>query len=120
MDPFVDFFDPLPIAVLFAAFIAAGLVFTFWLEALVHRRGPSETRERVSNSAAVMIQVLAVFYAVLVAFVIVSERGAITEANDHVARKQRRCRRCTTTSAGSHPTPASTSGPRSSPTTGRC
>ena len=87
MDAFVDFFDPLPIAVLFAAFIAAGLVFTFGLEALVHRRVPSETRERVSNSTAVMIQVLAVFYAVLVAFVIVSERGAITEANDHVAEE---------------------------------
>jgi protein-S-isoprenylcysteine O-methyltransferase Ste14 len=87
VDAFVDFFDPLPIAVLFAVFIAAGLLFTFGLEAVVHRRVPSETRERVSNSTAVMIQVLAVFYAVLVAFVIVSERGAITEANDHVAEE---------------------------------
>jgi len=87
MDAFVDFFDPLPIAVLFAAFIAVGLAFTFGLEALVHRSVPSETRERVSNSTAVMIQVLAVFYAVLVAFVIVGERGAITEANDHVAEE---------------------------------
>jgi uncharacterized membrane protein len=87
VDAFVDFFDPLPIAVLFAAFIAAGLAFTFGLEALVYRRVPPETRERVSNSTAVMIQVLAVFYAVLVAFVIVGERGAITEANDHVAEE---------------------------------
>src|SRR5262252_9118192 len=87
MDAFVDFFDPLSIAVLFGVFIAAGLAFTFGLEVVVHRRVPAETRERVSNSTAVMIQVLAVFYAVLVAFVIVSERSAITDANDHVAQE---------------------------------
>jgi hypothetical protein len=39
----------------------------------------------VSTSTSVMIQVLAVFYSVLVAFVIVGERSAISEANDHVA-----------------------------------
>jgi hypothetical protein len=32
-----------------------------------------------------MIQVLAVFYSVLIAFVIVGERSAISEANDYVA-----------------------------------
>jgi hypothetical protein len=37
MDAFIDLFDPLPIAVLFAIFIAGGLVFIFGLEALVHR-----------------------------------------------------------------------------------
>ena len=85
MDAFIDLFDPLPIAVLFAIFIAGGLVFIFGLEALVHRWLRSETRERVSTSTSVMIQVLAVFYSVLIAFVIVGERSAISEANDHVA-----------------------------------
>ena len=85
MDAFIDLFDPLPIAALFAIFIAAGLAFIFGLEALVHRWLRSETRERVSTSTSVMIQVLAVFYSVLIAFVIVGERSAISEANDHVA-----------------------------------
>jgi hypothetical protein len=71
--------------VLFAIFIVAGLVFIFGLEALVHRWLRSETRERVSTSTSVMIQVLAVFYSVLIAFVIEGERSAISEANDHVA-----------------------------------
>ena len=84
MDAFIDFFDPLPIAVLFGVFIAVGLAVIFGLEALVHRRLRPATRERVSNSTAVMIQVLAVFYSVLVAFVIIGERSAISEANDHV------------------------------------
>jgi Protein of unknown function (DUF4239) len=85
VDGFIDLFDPLPIAVLFAVFIAAGLAFIFGLEMLVHRFLRSETRERVSSSTSVMIQVLAVFYSVLVAFVIVGERSAISEANDHIA-----------------------------------
>lgn len=61
MDTFIDLFDPLPIAVLFALFIAGGLLFIFGLEVLVDRRVPSETRERVSGSTSVMIQVLVVF-----------------------------------------------------------
>jgi len=32
MDAFIDLFDPLPIAVLFAIFITAGLIFIFGLE----------------------------------------------------------------------------------------
>jgi Protein of unknown function (DUF4239) len=87
MDAFIDLFDPVPVPVLFAVFIAASLLFVFGLEALVHRRVPKETRERTSTSTAVMIQVLAVFYSVLVAFVIVGERGAITEANDHISQE---------------------------------
>lgn len=85
MDSFIELFDPFPMAALFAVFIAAGLLFVFGLEALVHRRVHPDTRERVSTSTAVMIQVLAVFYSVLVAFVIIGERGAISEANDHVS-----------------------------------
>lgn len=66
-------------------FIAAALLFVFGLEAVVYRGFPKETRERTSTSTAVMIQVLAVFYSVLVAFVIVGERNAIGEANDHIS-----------------------------------
>jgi Protein of unknown function (DUF4239) len=84
---FIDFFDPWPIAALFAVFIAAGLAFIFGLEAVVHRAMRSDTRERVSGSTSVMIQVLAVFYSVLIAFVIVGERSAIGEANDQVAQE---------------------------------
>jgi lysylphosphatidylglycerol synthetase-like protein (DUF2156 family) len=87
MDTFVDLVDPLPVPVLFAVFVAACLLFVFGLEALVHRRVPKETRERTSTSTAVMIQVLAVFYSVLVAFVIVGERSAISEANDHISQE---------------------------------
>jgi hypothetical protein len=87
MDTFVDLFDPLPVPVLFVVFVAGGLLFVFGLEALVHRRVPKETRERTSTSTAVMIQVLAVFYSVLVAFVIVGERSAIAEANDHISEE---------------------------------
>ena len=87
MDGFIDLFDPMPIAALFAVFIAGGVVLIFGLESLVHRWLPSETRERVSSSTSVMIQVLAVFYSVLIAFVIVGERSAISEANDHVAQE---------------------------------
>jgi hypothetical protein len=85
LDNFIELFDSFPIAALFAVYIAAGLLFVFGLEALVHRRVHPDIRERVSTSTAVMIQVLAVFYSVLVAFVILGERGAISEANDHVA-----------------------------------
>jgi hypothetical protein len=56
MDAFIDLFDPLTIAALFAIFITAGLVFIFGLEALVHRWLRSETRERVSTSTSVMIR----------------------------------------------------------------
>ncbi len=84
MDRFLRAFDSLPMPVLFAVYIAAGLAFMFGLEYTVHHRYPAETRERVSASTAVMIQVLAVFYSVLVAFVIVGERSAITDANAHV------------------------------------
>jgi len=85
LDSFIELFDSFPTPALFAVFIAAGVLFVFGLEALVHRRVHPEVRERLSTSTAVMIQVLAVFYSVLVAFVIVGERSAISEANDHVA-----------------------------------
>jgi hypothetical protein len=84
VDRFLRALDALPMPALFALYIAAGLALMFALEYVVHHRYPAETRERVSASTAVMIQVLAVFYSVLVAFVIVGERSAITDANSHV------------------------------------
>jgi hypothetical protein len=85
VDTFIELFDPLPMPALFAVFIAAGLLFVFALEFVVHRHVHPDVRERVSTSTAVMIQVLAVFYSVLVAFVIVGERSAIGSANDHIS-----------------------------------
>ena len=84
MDAFIERFDFLPMPALSAVFIAVGLAFTFGLEYLVHHRFHPEIRERVSTSTAVMIQVLAVFYSVLVAFVIVGERSSTSEATAHV------------------------------------
>src|SRR5260370_38502438 len=44
-----------------------------------------DVREGVSESPAVVVQVLAVFYSGLVAFVIVGERNAISDANDNIS-----------------------------------
>jgi hypothetical protein len=87
MDAFIEFFDPLSMPLLFLVFGAAGLAFVLALEFIVHRRMRPETRERVSTSTSVMIQVLAVFYSVLVAFVIVGERSAISDADDHISNE---------------------------------
>lgn len=84
MDAFIERFDFLPMPALGAVFIAAGLALTFGLEYLVHHRVHPEIRERVSTSTAVMIQVFAVFYSVLVAFVIVGERSSASDAATHV------------------------------------
>jgi hypothetical protein len=87
VDTFIERFDFLPMPALGAVFIAVGLAFTFGLEYLVHHRVHPDIRERVSTSTAVMIQVLAVFYSVLVAFVIVGERTATSDATAHVTRE---------------------------------
>ncbi len=84
MNAFIERFDFLPMPALCAVFIAVGLAFTFGLEWIVHRRMDPDTRERVSTSTAVVIQVMAVFYSVLVAFVIVGERSATSDATAHV------------------------------------
>src|SRR5436190_409832 len=78
MDAFIELFDPLSMPLLFLVFGAAGLAFVFVLEFIVHKRMRPDVRERVSESTAVMIQVLAVFYSVLVAFVIVYDVSVLT------------------------------------------
>jgi len=85
MDAFIELFDPLSMPLLFLVFGAAGLAFVFGIEFVVHRRLHPDMRERVSTSTAVMVQVLAVFYSILVAFVIVGERNAISDANDNIS-----------------------------------
>jgi cytochrome bd-type quinol oxidase subunit 2 len=84
VDAFIEWFDFLSMPALSAVFIAVGLAFTFGLEYVVHHRYHSDVRERVSTSTSVMIQVLAVFYSVLVAFVIVGERSSTKDATQHV------------------------------------
>ncbi|HMG27846.1 MAG TPA: DUF4239 domain-containing protein [Acidimicrobiia bacterium] len=85
MDTFIELFDPLSMLLLFLVWGAAGLVFVFGIEFVVRRRLHPDLREQISTSTAVMIQVLAVFYSVLVAFVIVGERNAISDANDNIS-----------------------------------
>src|SRR5437763_16534063 len=85
MDAFIELFDPLSMPLLFLVFGAAGLAFVFVLEFIVHKRMRPDVRERVSESTAVMIQVLAVFYSVLVAFVIVGKCNSIRDANDNIS-----------------------------------
>ena len=97
MDAFIELFDPLSMPLLFLVFGAAGLAFVFVREFIVHRRMRPDVRERVSESTAVMIQVLAVFYSVLVAFVIVGERSAISDANDNISAEGSRWPGCSTT-----------------------
>jgi drug/metabolite transporter (DMT)-like permease len=85
MDAFIELFDPLSMPLLFLVWGAAGVVFVFGIEFVVQRRVHPDVRERVSTTTAVVIQVLAVFYSVLVAFVIVGERSAISDANDNIS-----------------------------------
>ena len=85
MDAFIELFDPLSMPLLFLVFGAVGLAFVFAMEFVVYRRVHPDVRERASTSTAVVIQVLAVFYSILVAFVIVQERSAITDANDNIS-----------------------------------
>lgn len=87
MDAFIELFDPLSMPQLFLVWGAAGLAFVFAIELYIRHRLHPDLREQISSSTAVMIQVLAVFYSVLVAFVIVGERGAISDANDNISNE---------------------------------
>ncbi len=87
MDAFIELFDPLSMLLLFLVWGVAGLAIVFAIELLVRHRLHPDLREQISSSTAVMIQVLAVFYSVLVAFVIVGERSAISDANDNISNE---------------------------------
>jgi hypothetical protein len=72
---------------LFVTFAAIGIGFNLALDAVMRRFVSPEVRDRCGSTAAVTVQVLATIYAVLVAFVIVTEYSELREANDQVAAK---------------------------------
>jgi hypothetical protein len=80
-----DRLDSWPVWLLFGVFIVGGVTLTLVAAVIVHARVPPEKRERAGASTAAMIQVLAVFYAVLVAFMIVDEWSAFSDASGHVS-----------------------------------
>jgi Protein of unknown function (DUF4239) len=72
---------------LFVTFAAIGVGFNLALDGVMRRFVSPEVRGRCGPTAAVIVQVLATIYAVLVAFVIVTEYSELREANDEVATK---------------------------------
>jgi Protein of unknown function (DUF4239) len=82
--PFVGFANG---TFLFLTFAAVAVTFNLALDALMRRLVTPEVRHRAGPTAAVTVQVLATIYAVLVAFVIVSEYSQLRSANEQVAAK---------------------------------
>jgi Protein of unknown function (DUF4239) len=74
-------------ALLFVTFAAVGIAFNLALDAVMRRFVSPDVRGRCGPTAAVIVQVLATIYAVLVAFVIVTEYNQLRSANDQVANK---------------------------------
>jgi hypothetical protein len=74
-------------ALLFVTFAVVGVGFNIALDAVMRRFVSPDVRGRCGPTAAVTVQVLATIYAVLVAFVIVSEYDQLRSANDQVATK---------------------------------
>jgi hypothetical protein len=72
---------------LFLTFAVVGVGFNLALDVVMRRFVSPEVRGRAGPTAAVTVQVLATIYAVLVAFVIVSEYDQLRGANDQVATK---------------------------------
>jgi Protein of unknown function (DUF4239) len=72
---------------LFVTFAVIGVGFNLAVDGLMRRFVTPEVRGRASPTAAVTVQVIATIYAVLVAFVIVSEYSQLRSANDQVASK---------------------------------
>jgi hypothetical protein len=74
-------------AVLFVTFAALGILLVIGIDGLMRRVVPPDVRGRAGSTAAVIVQVLATIYAVLVAFVIVTEYQHLQSTNDQVAAK---------------------------------
>jgi Protein of unknown function (DUF4239) len=74
-------------ALLFLTFAVVGVGFNLAVDGVMRRFVTPEVRGRASPTAAVTVQVIATIYAVLVAFVIVSEYSDLRSANDEVAAK---------------------------------
>ena len=72
---------------LFVTFAVVGVGLNLALDGVMRRFVSPDVRGRASPTAAVTVQVLATIYAVLVAFVIVTEYSQLQAANDQVAAK---------------------------------
>jgi hypothetical protein len=72
---------------LFLTCAIVAVTFNLALDAVMRRIVSPEIRHRAGPTAAVTVQVLATIYAVLVAFVIVSEYSQLRSANEQVAAK---------------------------------
>jgi hypothetical protein len=72
---------------LFVTFAALGIAFVFALDAVMRHFVTPDVRGRCGPTAAVIVQVLATIYAVLVAFVIVTQYNQLRSTNDQVAAK---------------------------------
>jgi Protein of unknown function (DUF4239) len=72
---------------LFVTFAAIGIGFNLALDGIMRRFVSPEVRGLCGPTAAVIVQVLATIYAVLVAFVIVTEYNQLSSANEEVAAK---------------------------------
>ncbi len=74
-------------ALLFVTFAVVGVGFNVALDMVMRRFVTPEVRGHAGRTAAVTVQVLATIYAVLVAFVIVTEYNQLQSANNQVASK---------------------------------
>jgi hypothetical protein len=72
---------------LFVTFAALAVGFNLALDGLMRRYVTPDVRGLIGPTAAVIVQVLATIYAVLVAFVIVTQYNQLRSANDQVAAK---------------------------------
>jgi hypothetical protein len=72
---------------LFVTFAALGIVFVIALDGVMRHFVTPDVRGRAGPTAAVVVQVLATIYAVLVAFVIVTQYNQLRSTNDQVAAK---------------------------------
>jgi hypothetical protein len=72
---------------LFVTFAAVGIGFILVVDSVMRRFVSPDVRDRCGPTTAVTVQVLATIYAVLVAFVIVTEYSQLQSANDEVSVK---------------------------------
>jgi Protein of unknown function (DUF4239) len=77
----------LPAPLLFAAMVALGVGLTLALDVLVRRRVPAEARHSATQTAAVMLQVTATLYAILIGFVVVDEYTQLRNVQAQVSEK---------------------------------
>jgi hypothetical protein len=74
-------------ALLFVTFAVLGIALVIGIDGVMRRVVTPDVRGRAGPTAAVIVQVLATIYAVLVAFVIVTQYNQLRSTNDQVAAK---------------------------------